>query len=287
MAELTIDLKAVRDNYKFLQSKVGATCEVSAVVKANAYGLGVGPVSETLQKSGCKTFFVATLPEALELRLILGDEPNIFMLNGYQIKNASLYLENNVIPVLNGIAEIDVYKELATNKNKELSAVLNFDTAMNRLGLDQEDLERLDFENLSIKLIMSHFASSEDKNSELNRTQNERFLNIARHFSNTPKSLSNSSGIFLNDAYHYNLVRPGMSLYGLNPTPYTSNPMHPVIKLQANILQVHEAKESETAGYNATYRFNRKTKRYSKAIDMIENSLILLFNKDILESIFI
>lgn len=252
MAQLTINLRAIQANYITLKGKVDDTCEVSAVVKANAYGLGVGPISEVLQSAGCKTFFVATLPEAMELRLILGDEPTVAMLNGYQDQNAALYRENNITPVLNDASELQSFKE----KGAGLSAIIHIDTAMNRLGMSADDITIRDLEGLDIKTIMSHFASSEDNQTDLNKIQAKRFTEIAAEFPDIPKSLCNSSGIFLDESYHYDMVRPGMALYGLNPTPYAENPMQSVIVLNAEILQIHAVKKGGTAGYNATYRFD-------------------------------
>ena len=255
MAQLTINLSAIQANYKTLKNKVGNACEVAGVVKANAYGLGVAPVSEALQKVGCKTFFVATLPEAIELRMILGDEPLIAMLNGYQDQNSKLYLENNITPVINDMTELDAYKKQGNN----LPAMIHIDTAMNRLGIDPDEISPEDLKDCDVKAIMSHFASSEDKKSDLNTKQAERFDKVTAKFPDIPKSLCNSSGIFLSESYHYDLVRPGMALYGLNPTPYADNPTQSVITLDAEILQMHAVKKGEMTGYNATHRFENNS----------------------------
>jgi alanine racemase len=256
MAQLTINLSAIKANYKILQDKVGSGCEVAGVVKANAYGLGVGSVAQALKEAGCKTFFVATLPEAMELRLILGDEPTIAMLNGYLEKSASLYLDNNITPVLNDIEDLRSYKSQGEN----LPAIVHIDTAMNRLGMDADDITPVDLEGLNVKAIMSHFASSEDNETDLNDIQVERFEKVTQSFEGVPKCICNSSGIFLNDSFHYEMVRPGMALYGLNPTPYDDNPMQAVIMLDTEILQMHDAKEGEFVGYNATHRFDKSAR---------------------------
>lgn len=267
MSQLTINLKAVQDNYKTLKSKVSGACEVSCVVKANAYGLGVAAIAPILQNAGCKTFFVATLPEALELRMILEDlnpSATIAMLNGFQAKNADMYRQASITPVLNDRAELYHYKDLASRHDKKLPAILHIDTAMNRLGINMKDAEDLatdptHFEGLNMKAIISHFASADEKDSDLNNVQHDRFKTIAQLFPDIPKSLCNSSGMFLNSAYHHDLVRPGMALYGLNPTPHASNPMQPAVKIDAEILQIHSASKNETAGYNETHRFSKKT----------------------------
>ena len=254
MAELTIDLAAIRANYKILQNKVGESCEVAGVVKADAYGLGVGSVAQTLQKAGCKTFFVATLPEAIELRLILGDGPAIAMLNGYFEGDASLYAENNIAPVINDLAQLKAWQKSGSG----LDAILHVDTGMNRLGVRAKEIQ--DEELNGIKTIMSHFSSSEEPENPTNKKQADQFEAIAQKFPNLKKSLCNSGGIFLDKAYHYDLVRPGMALYGLNPTPYQDKENQSVVRLNAKILQTHEANNGETLGYNETYRMNNNTK---------------------------
>ena len=257
MAQLSIYLSAIAANYKTLKSKVGKGCEVACVIKANAYGLGMAPVSKLLYDHGCTHFFVATLPEAIELRMILGDSPSIAMLNGYDDEYSQLYIENNVTPVLNTIDQLNTYKASANNQNKKLPAIAHIDTGMNRLGMRANEIQSDSFDGLEMKSIMSHFISSEEKDNALNEQQHAIFKKVAFNFPDIPKSLCNSSGIFLHDSYHYDNVRPGMALYGLNPTPYQNNPMQPVVKLDAKILQVKNVKKGETAGYNATHRFTK------------------------------
>jgi len=256
MAQLSIDLSAIRANYETLKAKVSKGCKVSAVVKANAYGLGVGAIAPALHDAGCKTFFVATLAEALELRMILGDKPTIAALNGFQPTYAKLYAESAITPILNDISSLNAYKHADGLPN----AIAHIDTGMNRLGIKADELTPDIFNALKLHTIMSHFASSEEKDNPSNAQQAKAFDQITSQYPDIPKSLCNSSGIFLGESYHYDLARPGMAIYGLNPTPYADNPMQATVKLNAEILQIHTAKKGESAGYNGTYSFDEKTK---------------------------
>lgn len=264
MPHLTIDISAIRANYAALKTRVGNGCTVSAVVKANAYGLGVGPVSEALYEEGCRLFFVATLPEALELRLILGETPVIAMLGGYEDENAALYTQSNITPVLNHAGELTAYKTLAAKMNQTLPAIIHIDTGMNRLGFDAETIQTLAadvsaFAGLKIHCVMSHFACADQKDAPMTADQYDTFTACVSALPGLPKSICNSSGLMRESKYHLDIVRPGMALYGLNPTPEAPNPMQPVLKLDAPVLQIREAKAGEVCGYNATYRFDENT----------------------------
>lgn len=263
MSELTIDLKALKANYTLIKKRVSGSCDVAGVVKANAYGCGVSAVAQALKDAGCKTFFVATLPEALELRLCIGDEPRIMMLNGFDEQDAKLYQESRIIPVLNHESELKLYADFARKAAQTLPAMLHIDTGMNRLGFDATKIHtkghnKETFAGIDLQGVMTHFTSAEDIASPKSAAQADSFTALCdEHFPNVPQSLCNSSGIFRESSWHRDLVRPGMALYGLNPTPQETNPMRPVVSLNAKILQIREAKKGEKAGYNETYRFDK------------------------------
>ena len=260
---LTIDLGALAENYSILQNQVVAECDVAGIVKANAYGLGVEQVVQTLIKKGCTEFFVATLEEALQLRGIYKDI-NIHVLGGLFKSAEAEYLEHAIIPVLNSFDDIIRYQALIKKNNAPLKAVLHFDTGMRRLGLDAFETKKLLDDmtltnGINITNIMSHFACADDDNHALTKQQADEFDTIAKHFPNTPKSLANSSGVFRSADYHYNLARPGIALYGGNPTPESQNPMKNVVSLDARILQIRNASKAETVGYSATRKLTQDT----------------------------
>lgn len=281
MSILSIDLGAVRANYRAIQARVGAGCTVSGVVKANAYGLGVGPVSKALYEEGCRLFFVATLPEALELRLIVGDAPVIAMLNGYDASQAPLYKESKITPVLNHEGELTAYQNAAQDHKP---AILHFDTGMNRLGFEADAVQRLADDSdalsgLDVLYVMSHFACSDESAHAMNAAQVESFLRLASLFRGVPKSMCNSGGIYQNADWHLDMVRPGMALYGLNPCPYQDNPMRAVLSLETLILQIKSAHKDETCGYNATYRFEENTMLAIVSLGYADGILRSLSNK--------
>jgi len=274
---LTINLEKLAANYRLFQSKVGTHCDVAGIIKANAYGLGLKQVSGQLKKLNCPLFFVATLDEALELRGYDPDTP-IAVLGGLMSNAESTYIEHNITPILNTPIDIKNWNDYAAQHNKKLDAILHCDTAMNRLGLSTEETKdfvqnRDLFNNIDITMVMSHFACADDFNHPLTTQQADDFETLAKNFPNAKKSLANSSGLFRNPQYHYDMVRPGYSLYGGNPTPETSNPMHSVVTLQSRILQIRECKKDQSIGYGATHQFNTDTRTATLALGYADGFL--------------
>mgnify|MGYP002777136753 CR=1 FL=1 len=252
---LEIDLGAIAHNYKYLAKKSGAA-ETAAVVKANAYGLGVKQVADKLEKSGCKSFFVATLDEALELRSAM-KKNSIFVFHGLGKNQEKIFLEKQIIPVLNDIYQIDLWKKFAKKIQKKLPSVLHIDTGMNRLGLSQQEAKKFladkkNFSSLDIKYLMTHLACANEQ-SAMNSIQLEDFGAITALQPDIPSSIANSSGIFLGQKFRQDLVRPGSALYGVNPSSSNKNPMKNVVTLTAKIIQIREITgKRETVGYGAT-----------------------------------
>ena len=174
---LQIDIGIIRENYATLRN--ASTAEVSTVVKSNAYGLGVEQIAPVLKKDGCRHFFVASCDEGVELRKILGNGVNIYVLKGIFKSELSSFLEHTLIPVLNHISQVEIWQDYAVSLNKKLPCILHFDTGMHRLGMPSEEIEALsiqaDMYKLDILYIMSHLISAEDNSSALNHTQLESF----------------------------------------------------------------------------------------------------------------
>ena len=274
---LAIDLSALTSNYALFKNKVGINCNVAGVVKANAYGLGLAQISKALTAQDCPQFFVATLDEALELRGYDSKTP-IAGLGGLMQGAEQDYSAQNITPVLNTPDDIERWNALAINKNTQLTAILHFDTGMNRLGLSHDELHKFiehqtDFKAISIETLMSHFACADDQDHPLTGQQAKQFDEISPHFSKAKKSLSNSSGLFRDAAYHYDMVRPGYALYGGNPTPETTNPMQAVASLNTRILQIRQCKKGESIGYGATHKFNQDTTTATVALGYADGFL--------------
>jgi alanine racemase len=264
VGRLTIDLGAVRENYRILQNKVHDGCDVAAVVKADAYGLGVKQIAQTTYAAGCRYYFVSNPHEGVTLRKYIAEDADIYILNGYYGKHGALYLEHRLTPVIGSFQEVDGYKNLCKTVGEKLPVVINFNTGMNRLGFGEQSTNKLlnnmhPLKNMDIKMIMSHLASADDPNSDLTEAQYDRFMKIAEHFPQAKKSLANSYGVFADDKYHLDMVRPGMALYGLNPSPQKSRPMQDVAALRLPIIRTRFVNEGETVGYNETYTFTENT----------------------------
>ena len=256
-AVLTVDLGAVAANYAMLKREAKGA-EVSAVVKADAYGTGMGPVAERLWMEGCRTFFVADANEGAALRATLPDA-DIHVLNGLFPGMAPLYAECGLRPCLASLAEVAEWRAAGA----PLPAALHFDTGMNRLGMSAEDAAALAAdgaltEGLNVTLLMSHLACADEAAHPQNARQLGRFNEILAvlkgRFPQARASLANSGGIFLGADYRFDLVRPGVSLYGGNPFTGRANPFRPVVSAHARVLAVREVPPGETAGYAATWK---------------------------------
>jgi alanine racemase len=165
-----------------------------------------------------------------------------------------------------------------------LPAIIQFDTGMNRLGLGPDETRRLIdhtdlLEGVDVIMIMSHFLAADEAGDPHTPAQAARFAEIARHFPRALKSLSNSAGIFRDQDYHYDVVRPGMALYGLNPVPHESNPMQPVVSLHVPVLQTRLVKKGDVVGYSATYTFTQDTPMATVAMGYADGFLRSLSNK--------
>jgi alanine racemase len=252
---LTIDLSALAANWRLLRERAGPA-ECAAVVKADGYGLGLAPVAQALQQAGCKSFFVAQLSEAATAREACPDT-TVYVLNGLLPGTCDTYADLAIRPILGSQEEIDEWAAFCRAGGTPLPAALHFNTGMNRLGLPLEAAREIArsplLADFDLALVMSHLISAEEPGNPLNGRQIERFEAIRRVFPNIPASLCNSSGIFLREQPHFDLVRPGYALYGGNPTPGCANPMRPVIRLEARVIQVHAAGEGATVGYNAQW----------------------------------
>ncbi len=253
---LTVDLNAVASNYRFFKTTVGGDCAVAGVVKADAYGLGMAAIAPVLEGEGCRAFFVATLEEGITLRSI--SKQRIYILGGFWHGAEREYNTYDLVPVLNSLDDIERWRAHAQWIGLPLPGAIHFDTGMNRLGLGRIETRRvLDepalLQGLDVQMVMSHFVASDEAGNPLTAEQGRQFDTVAKHFPGVTKSLANSSGILRGGAaYHYDMVRPGMAVYGLNPTPETASPVRPAVSLSARLLQVRPAAKGDTVGYGAS-----------------------------------
>lgn len=262
-AVLSIDLGALQANYRALSKKAGkAVC--GAAVKGNAYGLGVEPISRALWEAGCRHFFVARPVEGEDLRRLL-PTATIYVLDGLFPGQAEYYALHGLCPALISLDEVREWAAFGRRYGRALPCAIHVDTGINRLGLTLADFGALladDFlrAGLDITLLMSHLACADDPKHPLNTVQAKRFAALRKKLPGVPASLANSSGIFLGKDFTNDLCRPGIALYGGNPTPGKKNPMKAVATLEGTVLQVREVKKGETVGYSATWKAPRDSR---------------------------
>ncbi|HEX2150940.1 MAG TPA: alanine racemase [Stellaceae bacterium] len=249
-AVLEVDLGAVAANWRSLAERA-APAACAAVVKANAYGLGAAPVACALAASGVRLFFVATLDEGIALRQALGDGLEIAVLNGPFPGTAAEFVAYGLIPVLNHPGQIETWIEHGRGRR----AILHIDTGMARLGLTPREFAAFveDRPPIAWRAVISHLACADEPEHPLNARQQDRFAAVAARFPGVPASLAASSGIFLGAAHHLDLVRPGAALYGVNPLRGRPNPLRPVVRLMAKIIQTREIDSGESVGYGAAH----------------------------------
>ena len=252
---LTIDLDAIVANWRIMKDRSG-DAETAAVVKADAYGCGISPVAEALAGAGCRTFFVAHPFEGRSARTV-APEAAIYVLNGLPLGTAETFAAADLRPVLGSLEELGEWRAFAKANGWQGGAALHIDTGINRLGLSVEEAIALAQGTAAardgITLLMSHLACAETPAHPLNAKQLGLFLEMRALFLGIPGSLANSSGIFLGPDALHDLVRPGVALYGANPTPGHMNPMHPVVTLEGRIVQVREIASGDSVGYGATW----------------------------------
>ncbi len=253
---LTVDLSALADNWRTM-ARLASGAECGAVVKADAYGLGLAPAARALLSAGCRTFFVANVVEGEAARAVAPDA-TIYVLDGLVPGAARRLAAADLIPALGSLGEIE---EWAATGGMPRAAI-HFDTGMNRFGvpIDEaaEAAERA--RKITPTLVMSHFVSSQMRDAARNARQIEAFLDARARFADIPASMSNSSAVFLPQRPHFDLIRPGYALYGGNPTPYAECPVRPVARLTARILSVRDIEPGISVGYDAVWSAQKRTR---------------------------
>jgi alanine racemase len=282
-AVLTVDLAAIVANWRQLQRRV-APAECAAVVKADAYGLGAEEVAPPLEAAGCRSFYVAQLDEALVLRRAL-PTAEIAVFDGILPGAEAEFAAHRLIPVLNSLEQIDRWAALARGWN-ELPAMLHLDTGLTRLGLGKADVEQLAalperLAGLSLRLVISHLACSEERSHPMNPEQLARFNRMRARLPRCRAALAASSGIFLGPQFHLDHVRPGAALYGVAPFPDESNPMDQVVELTTQILQVRDVDSPRTVGYGATHRVRRPSRIATAGVGYADGYFRTLSNRSL------
>ena len=261
VAELTVRLGTMAANYREVLRRA-ASASAAPVVKANAYGMGLAPALHALRTAGADTFFVARLEEGIEARSVLSDA-RIFILDGVAPGTAPALVAHRLTPVLNSLDEIAEWSARARADRQELDAALHIDTGMNRSGLSHAELSQLagrlreSLAGINLTLIMSHLACADEPGREMNWTQLARFRAALATLPQAPASIAASAGIELGREFFFDLVRPGLAIYGGNPILGRPNPYRQVAILTGRVLQVRHIEAGETVGYAANFEAKR------------------------------
>lgn len=256
---LTINLSAIESNWRYVSASLRADAVCAAVVKANAYGVGVSAVATALYHAGCRYFYVVTLHEAAELRGAVPADVTVYVLGGVPDAMEQKFVELNLVPVLYSSETFERWLSFCSAQQRAFPCALKFNTGMTRLGLDGLEFTSLlnkDLQYLNPVLAMSHLACADEPSHPLNGQQLQRFSLIVEKikalYPHIKASLANSSGTFLGDTYHFDMVRIGAALYGINPQFGNPNPLNQVFHLKLPVLQIRTTEQDESVGYGAS-----------------------------------
>mgnify|MGYP001095826019 CR=1 FL=1 len=262
-AELEVDLAAVVANWRSLSAR-HPTGPVAGVLKADAYGMGAAAVGPALHAAGCRHFFVATIDEALALRPHVPGAM-LAVLGGLLPGAAPVLDAHDITPVLASLRDVEAWRSYAHGCGRPRPAILQLDTGMARLGLDAGEVARLRqdpalLEGVALRYYLTHLVSAEIADDPTNAAQRDRFAAACAGLPPAPRSLANSSGLFLGAGWQSDLARPGAALYGINPVPGQPNPMRRVATLRTQVLTVRELATGTPVGYNATWTAARTSR---------------------------
>jgi alanine racemase len=253
---ITIDLDALTDNYRLCRETV-APASCAAVVKADAYGLGIERISRALFHAGCRQFFTATHREGVALRRLL-PEAVVYVFEGVTEASVRAFREHDLIPVLITADQGEFWARCGRESGAALPAVIDIDTGMTRLGLGRPELEDLlgrcpGLEGLDIRYVMTHLACADDPGSPTVDEQLRHFEQLRRLLPDAPVSIGNSAGSLLGRASCGDMARVGIALFGGSPFLDDRHRGRPVLRIQSRILQLRDITGSTPVGYGATY----------------------------------
>ncbi|MDM9629200.1 alanine racemase [Rhizobium sp. S152] len=259
---LTVDLAALTENWKDMARRSGKA-RAAAVVKADAYGTGIEDAGEALYLAGARDFFVATVDEGVTLRLY-APEARIFVLAGIWPGTERRFFENDLVPVISSEEQLAFWMAVLADYG-DYPCALHVDTGFNRLGLAMEDAIALADDvsrpaSFSPVLVMSHLACGDDHASPMNKQQLESFRRVSDAYEGIDSSLAASAGIFLGSDYHFDMTRPGISLYGGEAVNGMANPMRAVVTAEARVIQVRTVKSGESVSYGRAMKLTRDSR---------------------------
>lgn len=258
---LTVDLGALADNWREMARRSGSA-RTAAVVKADAYGLGLEDCGATLYEAGVRDFFVAVVQEGVTLRAYAPDA-RIFVLSGIWPGQERMFFENDLVPVIASEEQLAFWMGVIAEYG-DYPCALQVDTGFNRLGLPMQDALALAEDvsrpaSFSPVLVLSHLHSGDTPSAASNKAQLESFRQVSAAFEGIESSLSASAGIFLGPEYHFDLTRPGIALYG-GEAVNGMKPLRPVATAEARVVQIRDAWAGGTVSYGATHQLERASR---------------------------
>ncbi|MEM8695015.1 MAG: alanine racemase [Pseudomonadota bacterium] len=249
---LRLDGTALADNWRALD-RLSGTAACGAAVKANGYGLGARDVTERLIAAGCRDFYVATWAEANEIAdLCSGRSLSVF--HGVRREDMATALDSPARPCLNSAEQVERWRAAAGG-----ACDVMIDTGMNRLGLSVQDVRDGLLDDLRIDTMMSHLACADEPDNPKNDAQHAALAGLAGRTGAVRTSLANSAGIVLGKKYHFDLTRPGISLYGGAQVEALAPHIRQVAFPEAQVIQRRRIGAGETVGYNAIFTAERET----------------------------
>ena len=269
-ARLTIDLNAIAANWQRLDRL--SRCETGATVKADGYGLGAAQVARKLAQSGARKFFVALAEEGAAIRQALGNGPEIYVYSGHMAQDAQTLRNLGLIPLINSAEQLARHFESLPGH----PFGIQLDSGMNRLGMEPREWAAVRDIALQAgpRLIMSHLACADDPDHLMNTQQADEFRAMTEGC-DVPRSLAATGGVLLGQAFHFDLTRPGIGLYG--GAPFLD--AYPVVQLALPVIQTRDLEAGEAVGYNCTWHAGQPTRLATVAAGYADGILRSLSNK--------
>lgn len=268
-ARLTIDLDAIAVNWRRLSQLCRA--ETGATVKADAYGLGADRVARRLASAGVRSFFVAIAEEGAVIRQAVGSGPRIFVYSGHMVGDAQLLRNLDLIPLLNSADQL--VRHIETLPRHHFG--IQLDSGMNRLGMEPAEWSAV--RDLAVaaepELVMSHLACADQPEHVFNARQLNNFLDMTAGYTGE-RSLAATGGLVIDRSYHFDLVRPGIGLYGGQPFDQA----RPVVTLSLPVIQSRKLRIAEPVGYGCTWVAERPSRIATVAAGYADGILRALSN---------
>lgn len=250
---MQVDCEKIRENLHLVQ-RTAPGARVGAAVKADAYGVRMEPVVRTLMKEGVQDFFVATVQEAINLKQIAPDAP-IHVLNGAMGDEIPVLNELNAVPVLNTPEQVQAWRAHGTGPCHVM-----IDTGINRQGIMPDDLGTVDWSGIEVDMVLSHLACADEPSHSLNQKQLDLFNELRGLVPGKRYSFANSGGIMLGTDYHFDMVRPGLVLYGGEPNPSMPVGVAQPVTTQVQVSQIKTIQPGQSVGYGATWTADALTR---------------------------